>query len=65
MTKRQLAIRAVLEKEPATRHIYAVIHNEVVKGLIGMPNAYKNSNGLDLADSLRQHENNFINSFNR
>ncbi len=29
----------------------------------GFPNWLKNSNGLDLADSLRQHEDNFINSF--
>ena len=65
MTQKQLAIRRVLESSPIAKQTYTIIYNEVYKGLTGIPNWYKESNGLDLVDSLRNYENNFINSFDR
>jgi hypothetical protein len=65
MTQKQLAIKRYLEDHPLEAHTYAVIHNEVYKRLTGVPNSYKNSNGLAQVDSFRTHENSFINSYNR
>lgn len=48
----------------ATWHIEALKAKPVLKPT-GFPNWLKNSNGLDLADSLGQHEYNFISSFHQ
>jgi hypothetical protein len=64
MTKRQLAIKNVLEAQTyESKHMFVAIHNEMVSKLTGIPNWLKESNGLDLVGSLKNYENNFINSF--
>ena len=65
MTARQNAWRLAMQSLVLPALGIATEEKPLSKRLTGSPDFYRNSNGLDMVDSYRQHESNFINSFNQ